>query len=215
MLNIVLFELKYYFKNKIEAIYIYSYFISILLLVRLTSALGSIDTSALAVMGLWVALASATFSGAQRLFARDHEQGLLEYYQLLPMPLELVMAGKWVAFYLFVMLPLLAILPLAGLFFQLSIEQLAHIAGGMAAGALALSLLASLVAALIAGIERAASIFALIGLPLSIPVLIFGSSYCQQAPGDSVSGLLLMLGFTVFMLPLTCWAGASAIRNSH
>lgn len=208
-------ELKYYFKNKAELLYLYSYFISITVMLPFAAPPGPIGQASLAVLGLWVALASAVAIGAQGLFRRDQEQGRLEYYQLLPLRLELVVAAKWLAFYLFVLLPLLAAIPVAGLLLGPATASLGHMALGLAVGAAGLSMLATLVAALLSGIEKAGALLSLLVLPLSIPILIFGADYCRAASADSSANLMLMLGFSGFMLPIMCWVGASGIRAGN
>lgn len=215
MFNFIRYELKYYFKNKSEAIYLYSYYISILVLVPFTVSPEVMAQSNFATLALWVALASAVAIGAQGLFRRDREQGLLEYYQLLPTPLELIVAAKWAAFFIFIMLPLLAAMPFAALWMNLSVTHLWHHAIGLTAGAAGLTILSTLLAALLAGIEKAGALLSLLILPLSIPILIFGADYCRSSTNVSSGNLLLILGFTAFMVPIMCWAGASAIRNSN
>lgn len=215
MYHFIQHELKYYFKNKSEAIYLYSYFISILVLSPFALTLEEVSQANLATLTLWLALASSVAIGAQGLFRRDREQGMLEYYQLLPIPLEWVVAAKWFAFYIFLLVPLLAALPVAGLLFHLSTAELGRHAIGLAAGALGLSIMATLLSGLLAGLEKAGALLSLLILPLSIPILIFGAQYCLDYSGASSGNLLLILGFAFFMLPMMCWASASAIRNSH
>ena len=208
-------ELKYYFKNLKEVIYIYSYFISIILLIPFASESQNAGSAQLATLALWLALASGVAIGAQNLFKRDHDAGLLEYYQLLPLSLEWVVAAKWLAFYLFILASLLATLPVAGLLMNLAAEQMLHIALGLGVGAMGLSVLATLSAALLTGLEKAGALLGLILLPLSIPVLIFGAEFCRQGSGASLGNLTLLFGFACFMLPVMCFAGAASIRASN
>lgn len=215
MFNLFQHELKYYFKNKKEAIYLYSYFISIILLIPFSQRANTNEIQLLAPVTLWIALASAVALGAGNLFRRDHEQGRLEYYQLLPTSLEGLVFAKWLSFYLFLLLPLLAALPVAGLLFNLSGAHLGHYTVGLAAGAAALSIIASLVAAVTSGMGKAGAILSLVMLPLSIPVMIFGAEYCHDISNLWQPNLLFMLGLSAFLLPILCFAGASSIRASN
>jgi heme exporter protein B len=209
-------ELKYYIKNLREAIYLYSYYISIIFLVPFAFSAEAIGAASLAIPSLWVALASGVAIGAQQLFRRDEEAGLLAYYQLLPIQLEWVVAGKWLAFFVFLLVPVLACLPIAGLMMDLSPPELWRCAIGLTAGALGLTVLATLSAALLVGLEKAGALLSLILLPLCIPILIFGSEYCRSdASGDALSHLVMLFGFACFMLPVMCLAGAASIRASH
>ena len=208
-------ELMYYFKNRHEAIYLYSYFASIVMLLPFTTHYQDSKLQELAAVGLWIALASGIAIGAGTLFRRDHEQGLLEYYQLLPIPLEGIVATKWLAFLLFVTVPLLAIVPVAGLLFNLGGAELGRYAIGLSAGAVGLSVLSTLVAALTTGLEKAGAILSLIILPLSIPLMIFGADYCRSGGAWSQPSLWFLLGFSLFMAPIMCFAGAYSIRSAN
>jgi heme exporter protein B len=215
MIPILLHELKYYFKNKKEAIYIYSFFVSILLLIPFALTPEKSKLQEFGAMSLWVALACATAIAGQSLFARDHVQGRLEYYQLLPILMEGVVLGKWAGFFLFLLLPLLAALPVAGLFYGIEPAALLHHAVGLVAGAAGFSILSCLVAALTTGLEKAGAVLSLILLPLSIPLMIFGAAYCQDISTLWQPELMFMLGFSAFFLPVLCFAGAYSIRNSN
>lgn len=210
-------ELKYYIKNINEAIQIYSYYISIILLVPFAFNADAIGAFSFAIPSLWVALTSGVALGALSLFKRDEEAGHLAYYQLLPMSLEWVVAGKWLAFLAFVLLPLYGCLPIAGIVMHLSIDALWRCAIGLTAGAFGLTILSTLSAALLVGLEKAGALLSLILLPLTIPVLIFGAEYCRADLGtnEPSANLLLLIGFACFMLPVMCLAGAASIRASH
>lgn len=215
MWTILAQELKYYFKNRQEAIYIYSYFASILVLIPLAGKYAPERLASLAVVGLWIALTSAVAIAASQLFKRDQAQGRLEYYQLLPIALESIVFAKWLAFFLFITMPLAASIPLAGLLYTLSaLEMLRHLIG-LTAGAACLSILSALVAALTNGLEKAGAVLSLIILPLSIPVLIFGAQYSLETSSLWQPNLWFMLGFSAFMLPILCFAGAYSIRASN
>jgi heme exporter protein B len=215
MLTILQHELKYYFKNKQEAIYLYSFLLSILLLIPFAMSAEESELQGLGVMSLWIALACAVALGAQGLYRRDHEQGRLEYYQLLPIALEGIVFAKWLAFYAFLLLPLLAALPMAGLLYGMSAATITHCAIGLMAGAAGLSMLSSLVAALTVGLEKAGAVLSLILLPLTIPLMIFGAAYCRDTTVLWHPNLIFLLGFSAFMLPVMCFAGAHSIRHSN
>ena len=208
-------EVKYYFNNRQEAIYLYSYFSSVLVLLPFSMKMSSAALQALAPAGLWIALASATALGGSSLFKRDFDQGRLEYYQLLPIPLEAVVFFKWFAFFLFLLVPLAAAIPVAGLLFGLPMASLGKYAVGLGAGAVALSIITSLVAAITNGMDKAGAVVSLLILPLAIPVTIFGSDYCRNSGGIWQSNLLFLIGFSLFLLPVLCFAGASSIRHSN
>ncbi|MFZ4542234.1 MAG: heme exporter protein CcmB [Rickettsiales bacterium] len=205
-------ELRYYFNNKQETIYLYSYFVSSLVLIPFVGSADSGKLTALAAIGLWVTLASAIAMGAMSLFKRDQVAGRLDYYQMLPCALEGVVVAKWLAFYVFITVPLLAAIPLAGVLYDLSGAVLGRYALGLLAGAAGLSLLSAVVGAITSGLDKAGAVLSLILLPLSIPVLIFGANYCQHG---GVANLVFLFGFALFLLPVLCFVGAYGIRASN
>lgn len=215
MKTILLQELMHYFKNKIEAIYLYSYFVSIVLLAPFAYGEHLSKIQHIAPLALWIALASGVALGASSLFRRDVEQGRLEYCQLLPVSLEAVVFAKWLGFYLFLLLPICAILPVAGLLFNLPVALWGHYFLGLGVGAAALSLLSALIAAITSGMEKAGAVLSLVILPLSIPIMIVGSDYCRNASSLWQPQLGFLIGFSLFLLPVLCLGGASSIRASN
>ena len=208
-------ELKYYIKNANQTINIYCYYISIILLAPFASKLGNSQFQELAIIALWVALASAITIGANDLFKRDAAEGRLEYYQLLPASIETMIASKWLGYLIFTVVPLWASIPVAGALFNLTGLQMLHEGIGLTVGAMALSTLATLAAAVTTGIEKAGAMLSLVILPLAIPMLIFGAAYCRDASALWQPNLAFMLGFALLMLPIMCLAGAYSIRASN
>lgn len=208
-------EVKYYFKNKYEVIYLYSYFISIIMISPFVGSADAAFIKTLAPLALWIALTSAVALGAQALFRRDYEQGRLEYYQILPISLEYIVFIKWLGFFLLIILPLLAVLPVASLLFGLDGRQWPHYAVGLAAGSAGLTIISTLVAAVTIGMEKAGAIISLIILPLSIPLIIVGGAYCHDISSLWQPHLAFMLGMAAFLLPPMCLIGAHSIRSAN
>lgn len=215
MLITLAHELKYYFKNKQEAIYLYSFIVSVLLLVPFALTSEKSKLQEFAPVSLWIALACAVGLGAQGLFRRDHESGRLEQYQLLSMALEGIVFAKWLAFYCFLLLPLGLALPIAVMLYALPPSALLHMGIGVATGAAALSILVTSISALLTGLEKAGAVISLIMLPISIPLMIFGAAYCRDVSALWQPELIFLLAFSAFMLPVMCFAGAYAIRNAN
>jgi heme exporter protein B len=84
------------------------------------------------------------------------------------------------------------------------------------AGTPALSLIGSVGAALTAGLRQASGLLALLLLPLTVPVLIFGArAAALAAAGESIEGpLYLLSAISILALTLTPFATAAAVRVS-
>lgn len=212
---IFIHEVKYYIKNTKELIQIYGLFLSVILLYFFSHAAGELKNQALASSMLWIALTMAIALGSGHLFQRDHDSGRLEYYQMSKASLSGVILAKWMAYFLFITIPLVAILPVIALLVDIPVGALPHYLIGLVSGAIALSLLSTLMSAVMAGLEKVGALLAIIMLPLSIPVIIFGTSYLMNSEELFQSQLLFLWGFSLILLPITCIAGTSCIRAAN
>lgn len=165
---------------------------------------------------LWVAALLASTVSLGRLFALDHADGTLEQMLLSPEPLSVIVAAKVLAHWLVSSLPLIALAPLLALQFDLSGEAIAVLVASLLLGTPVLSLVGAIGAALTLGLRGGGVLVSLLVLPLSIPVLIFGSG----AVGAQTSGLgasahlYLLAGLLAGSLVLAPWAAAAALRIS-
>ncbi len=165
---------------------------------------------------IWVAALLATLLSLNTLFREDHDDGTLEQLVLSERPLTLLLLGKTAAHWLTAELPLIILAPLLALGFDIPAAGLEALVLTLLAGTPTLSLLGAVGAALTAGLQRASGLLAVLILPLTIPVLIFGARSVDLAVrGQSIEGpLLLLTGITVLALTLTPFATAAAARVS-
>ena len=92
------------------------------------------------------------------------------------MPLELAVAGKGVAHWLTTGLPLVVISPVLGLMLNVELRAMGAVALTLLAGTPALTFIGLIGAALSVALRRGGLLLAVLVLPLTIPVLIFGVS---------------------------------------
>jgi heme exporter protein B len=165
---------------------------------------------------LWVAALLALLLSMNRLFRDDFEDGSLEQLVLAPQPLALMVLGKVLAYWLQMVLPLLLLTPAVAIAYDLPTVAIEVLLLSLLLGTPALSLLGAISAALTVGLRQGAGILAILLLPLSIPVLIFGSRATDlAAAGMSTTGPLLLLGaISLLALSLTPFAIAAALRVS-
>lgn len=165
---------------------------------------------------LWVTALLATLLALDRLFAQDFEDGSLDQLALLPLPLALVALSKVLANWICTGLPLtLAAIPLA---VTLAIDSrgFGMLVAALALGTPTLNLIGGLGAALILGARRASGLLALLVMPLSIPILIFGVAAVDAA----ILGLpalphLAILGASLLVALALCpWGIAAALRQA-
>ena len=165
---------------------------------------------------LWVAALLASLLALEFLFRDDAHDGTLEQYVLSGQPLTGLMFAKTVAHWLLTGLPLALMAPLAALALGAPSGALPGIVAAVAVGTVALSLIGSIGAALTLGVRRSGVLLALLTLPLSMPVLIFGARASELAiHGESIVAPLELLGaLAVLGITLAPLASAAAVRIS-
>ncbi len=163
---------------------------------------------------IWVAALLATLLSLNTLFREDFDDGSLEQLALSEHPLSVLLLGKTAAHWLVAEVPLVLLAPLLALGFDIPAAGREALLLTLLIGTPTLSLLGSVGAALTAGLRRASGLLAVLILPLSVPVLIFGARSADLAArGQSIEGPLLLLGgITVLALTLTPFATAAAVR---
>lgn len=162
---------------------------------------------------VWVAALLAVLLGQHRLFESDMADGSLEQWLLAPAPLPLLVGLKVATHWLLGVLPLLLVAPLLGWQYGLDGTVVSILLASLALGTPSLCLLAALGAALTLGV-RGQLLLALVVLPLSVPILIFGSHAVAQAQqGLSAAPALNLLGACLCLALLAGpWAIAAALR---
>ena len=165
---------------------------------------------------IWVAALLATLMSLNSLYREDFDDGTLEQLALSTHPLTVLLLAKTVAHWIVTELPLIATAPLLALGFNLPAEGIYGLMLTLLIGTPALSLLGSVGAALTAGLHQASGLIALLLLPLTVPVLIFGARAADlAASGQAIEGPLYLLGgISVLALTLCPFATAAAVRVS-
>jgi heme exporter protein B len=165
---------------------------------------------------LWLGALLASLLTLDRLFAVDHEDGSLDLMLMGETPLELAVAAKAAAHWITTGLPLVIATPLLGLFMNLD---------GLASGAVALTLLAGtpaltfiglIGAALSVALRRGGLLLAVLVLPLTVPVLIFGVAASNAAiigPLPFGTPFTILCALTLVSLVVGIFAAAAALRQ--
>lgn len=165
---------------------------------------------------LWVAALLSSVLALDTLYRADMDDGTLEQMALSPQPLAWLLLVKSVAHWLVSGLPLVILAPLVGQAFFMPAEAIPTMVISLALGTPTLSLIGSIGAALTAGLRRGGALVAMLVLPLSMPILIFGARAVDLAvDGNDVTGPLNLLAAIMFLaISLGPVAAAAAIRVS-
>jgi heme exporter protein B len=172
--------------------------------------------SRLAPAILWLAALLATLLGLDRLFQADEEDGVLDQFVLLEVPLELVVLAKVLAQWSVTALPLALLTPVLGLLLNLEPAAMLPLVATLLAGTPALTLVGAIGAALTVSLRRGGLLLSVLILPLTIPTLIFGVSATQAAVSEGVpffTPFAVLVALTLLMLVVAPVAAAAALRS--
>ncbi len=176
------------------------------------------DLNLLARIGpaiLWLGALLASLLALDRLFATDYEDGSLDLLMMAPMPLELAVAAKAIAHWLTTGLPLVLITPLLGLMLNVELNATGTLMLTLLAGTPALTFIGLIGAALSVALRRGGLLLAVLVLPLTVPVLIFGVAAAEAAivgPAPFGPPFTILCALSLASFVLGPYAAAAALR---
>ncbi len=165
---------------------------------------------------LWLAALLASLLALDRLFAVDHEDGSLDLLLMSRAPLELVVAVKGLAHWLTTGLPLILAAPLIGLLLNLDGLAEAALVLTLLVGTPALTFIGLIGAAIAVALRRGGLLLAVLVLPLTVPVLIFGVAAANAAvmgPVPFGTPFTILCALSLASLVVGPFAAAAALRQ--
>jgi heme exporter protein B len=164
---------------------------------------------------LWLAALLASLLALDRLFASDHEDGSLDLILTGRAPLELVIAAKALAHWLTTAVPLIMAAPVVGLLLDIEGPAQAGLALTLLVGTPALTFIGTIGAAVAVTLRRGGLLLAIIVLPLTVPVLIFGVAAANAAVTGPVpfgTPFTVLCALSLASLVIGPFAAAAALR---
>jgi len=164
---------------------------------------------------LWLGALLASLLTLDRLFMADHEDGSLDLIVMGRVPLELACAAKALAHWLAAGLPLVIATPALGLLLNLDATSTSAIGLTLLVGTPALTFTGMIGAALAVTLHRGGLLLAVLVLPLSIPVLIFGVAASEAAIGGFSFGapFTILCALSLISFVIGPFAAAASLRH--
>jgi heme exporter protein B len=165
---------------------------------------------------LWVSALLATLLNLDRLFRDDRDDGSLDLLVLAGRPLELTVLAKCLGAWLATGLPVVIVAPFLGILLGLEPAALVTTTATLLAGTPALTLIGAIGAALTAALGRGGLLVAVLVLPFTIPVLIFGVSAASSVivgPTPFLPPFLILVALTLVSAVIAPVACAAALRS--
>ncbi|CDZ78915.1 Cytochrome c-type biogenesis protein CcmB [Legionella massiliensis] len=163
---------------------------------------------------VWIAMLLSMLLTSASFFQQDYEDGVIEQWLISSYPLSLIIAAKLVIHWLINLLPMLLFCPLLALLFNLSLSETWVLQLSLILGTPAILFLCGLAAAFSAGVQQKGVLMALVLLPLTVPIMIFGSGTLTAAMhGLQVTGYLaILLALSILAAGFLPFAIAAVIR---
>jgi heme exporter protein B len=164
---------------------------------------------------LWIAALLASLLGLDRLFGIDREDGTLDLVLVSGDALASFVLARGLGHWLATGLPVVLAAPVLGLLLNIEPLGLAAVTLTLLVGSPALTFIGAVGAAVTASLPRGGLLTAILVLPLTVPVLIFGVAATAGAISDPepfLSPFLLSCALTLAALALTPFAAAAALR---
>jgi heme exporter protein B len=163
---------------------------------------------------VWIAAFLSMLLGLDRLFRTDEEDGSLLLFRHAALPLEAIVAAKIVAHWLLTALPLIVASPLLAILLAMDVPSWEKTVVSLLLGTPALVALGTIGAAVTVSLKRGGLIAPVLILPLSIPILIFGTGAIASGSPEGISNaaLLFLAAISLVTLALAPFAAALALR---
>ena len=199
-------------QNRQDVVVMLAFFIIIIALFPLAIGPKSAMLQSLGIPMIWIGAMLSTLNGFDRLFAQDVRDGWLDQISLSALGLGWYALAKAVSHWLTSGLPLLLITPILALMLNIAITRLPALMIALWVGTMALTLLGIIGAALAEGARRSNALIALLVLPLTVPVLIFGALAAATDDGVISPHLMLLGAMLALLLVISPLVAAIALK---
>ena len=143
---------------------------------------------------VWIGVLLSILLSSERLFQQDYDDGVIEQWLVSGFPVSVFVVAKVIVHWLFTIVPIVLFCPLLGVLFVLNAREIFILMLSLLCGTPAILFLCALAAAFGTGLRQKGVLMALILLPLTIPIMIFGSGAIAAAmQGLPVLGYLAIL----------------------
>ena len=193
--NLIIRDLKLAFFSSTNFLFAASFLILILILVPFVFGTNVGSFSILFTGFIWISIALSILLTLDRVFNSDYEDGNLDTIILTQQSLELIVCSKFISHWIANCIPIIIVIPIAGLLFEVGIQDILNIILNVLLGSPGMVFIGSAISALTLGSKRTGIYKTIIIVPLYIPFIIFGS--------NQESGLVLLgLSMTAFVFSL-------------
>jgi len=160
---------------------------------------------------IWSLLLLSSTLSIRKFYEDDFKNGILTIIHMGGISYELMVLLKIISHFLFVQIPFLLSIPVAGIFFNLPMTEVYNLLLTFIIGSLILSCLSSISASMNLLNKTNFSIGSIIVLLFSLPVIIF-SVGINNVDSNFNSLINLLFGIALIFLGISPWSSAACIK---
>ena len=160
---------------------------------------------------IWALLLFSSTLSIRRFYEDDFNNGILTIMHMGGISYELIALLKILSHFIFIQIPFLFSIPIAGIFFNLPMNEIYIMILTFVIGSLILSCLGSISASMNLLNRTNFSISSIIVLLFSIPVIIF-SVGANNLDSNFYSLISILFGTALIFLGISPWSSAACIR---
>lgn len=165
---------------------------------------------------IWIAVLLSLFLSTERLFHPDDEEGVLDQWLVSGYPIGLFVFAKLMIHWCVYVLPMVLMSPCLMILFHIGWHEMFYVIVSLLAGTPALLMWCAVAAGFATGLKQKNMLMGLVIFPLTIPVMILGSSTIDLAmAGICVDGqVALLLAISCLAVGFLPFAIAGILRAS-
>lgn len=179
------------------------------------------DLNLLARIGpamLWLGALLASLLGLEQLFQADREDGSLDILLMNGTPMAAIVLVKCLAHWVTTGLPLVIAAPLFGLFMNMQPIGILATMATLLVGTPAITFVGAVGAAVTVTLPRGGLLLAVLVLPWTIPILIFGVSAAYGAvedPAPFMPPFVILCAISLFYAVIGALGAGAVLRHSN
>ena len=215
MLNILRLEFLLVIRSGSHLVLAFSFFLFFILLFALSAFGDNFVLSNIGLTAVWLSLLMSILLTLNKVIHEDYESGILDYLLIAEIPLEVTMFLKTIVHWVSVVIPLIIIIPVVLITFQISSDHILRIFIVLLCGSPSLSFVGTMISCLTLS-NRSNFLLTTITIPFYFPTLLLGIFCCSSSTTDLFAlEYLLLYANTLFTVVLSPYISAYAIKLNY
>ena len=216
LINLILFEVSYYYTKEFYLLGSVSFFIIIICLfpICIGPSLNILKLISFAI--IWISMLLTSLLTINNWLDRDYINGTIELQLFSSLSLEKILLARIFSHWIINGIPLVMSSPILFIFFNFEYDYWFNITGVMLMSSLKMSLLGVFISTLTLSLNQKGIIVSVIMIPIYIPIFIFTMNLLNNLVSnlDITIPLMYNLSFLIFLLIISPWLSAQLMYRN-